>query len=238
MYLAAEMPNRTVVLLTGQSLGTVGASIDLATALQPAMVVLEDVDLVAMDRDYEPTNAILFELLNGMDGLDEDHDVLFVRTTNRADLLEPALAARPGRIDQAVELPLPDADGRRRLLDLYGEGLHIQLDDADALIAQLEGVSPAFIRRAAAARGAHGRRGHRRRAARRTRASGAGARGAPGRRRRAHEHAARRGQTVAGRPNWGKRDASNVVISAILSPSQRRTSSLNARNSLSPGARR
>jgi hypothetical protein len=67
MYLAAAMPGRTVVLLTGQTLGAVGVSIDLATALQPAMVVLEDVDLVAMDRDYEPTNAILFELLNGMD---------------------------------------------------------------------------------------------------------------------------------------------------------------------------
>ena len=146
MYLAAEMTGRTAVLLTGQSLGTVGASIDLATALQPAMVILEDVDLVAMDRSYEPTNAILFELLNGMDGLDEDHDVLFVLTTNRADLLEPALAARPGRIDQAVQLPLPDADGRRRLLELYGEGLQLTLAGDGWLIAELEGVSPAFIR--------------------------------------------------------------------------------------------
>ena len=146
MYLAAAMPDRTVVMLTGQTLGAVGTSIDLATALQPAMVVLEDVDLVAMDREYEPTNAILFELLNGMDGLDEDHDVLFVLTTNRADLLEPALAARPGRIDQAVQLPLPDADGRRRLLRLYGQGLDVTLDDDSPLIAALEGVSPAFIR--------------------------------------------------------------------------------------------
>ena len=146
MYLAAELSDRTVVLLTGQSLGTVGASIDLATALKPAMVVLEDVDLVAMDRSHEPTNAILFELLNGMDGLDEDHDVLFVLTTNRADLLEPALAARPGRIDQAVELPLPNADGRRRLLELYGEGLQLELTGDESLIATLEGVSPAFIR--------------------------------------------------------------------------------------------
>jgi ATPase family associated with various cellular activities (AAA) len=146
MYLAASMPGRTVVLLTGQSLGAVAASIDLATALQPAMVVLEDVDLVAMDRDFdEPTNAILFELLNGMDGLDEDHDVLFVLTTNRADLLEPALASRPGRIDQAVELPLPDAEGRRRLIGLYGEGLDLAAAD-DQLTADLDGVSPAFIR--------------------------------------------------------------------------------------------
>ena len=146
MYLAAAMPGRTVVLLTGQGLDAVGMSIDLATALQPAMVILEDVDLVAMDRDFEPTNAILFELLNGMDGLDEDHDVLFVLTTNRADLLEPALAARPGRVDQAVELPLPDADGRRRLLALYGEGLDLEIAGDDPLIEELDGVSPAFIR--------------------------------------------------------------------------------------------
>jgi ATP-dependent 26S proteasome regulatory subunit len=147
MYLASAMPGRTVVLLTGQTLGAVGVSIDLATALQPAMVILEDVDLVAMDRDFdEPTNAVLFELLNGMDGLDEDHDVLFVLTTNRADLLEPALAARPGRIDQAVELPLPDVEGRRRLLELYGEGLQLTLSGNEPLIAELDGVSPAFIR--------------------------------------------------------------------------------------------
>ena len=63
MYLAAQMHGRTAVMLTGQSLGAVGASIDLATALQPSMVILEDVDLVAMDRSHEPTNAILFELL-------------------------------------------------------------------------------------------------------------------------------------------------------------------------------
>jgi SpoVK/Ycf46/Vps4 family AAA+-type ATPase len=48
---------------------------------------------------------------------------LFVLTTNRPDLLEPALAARPGRVDLAVEIPLPDAECRRRLLDRYLEGL-------------------------------------------------------------------------------------------------------------------
>ncbi|HSD81739.1 MAG TPA: ATP-binding protein [Solirubrobacteraceae bacterium] len=146
MYLAGAMPERTVVLLTGSSLGMVGTSVDLATALQPAIVVLEDADLVAMERSFEPTNAILFELLNAMDGLDEDHDVLFVLTTNRADRLEPALAARPGRVDQAVELPLPDATARRRLLELYGRGLSLRLDDEQAVIAELDGTSPAFIR--------------------------------------------------------------------------------------------
>ncbi len=56
-------------------------------------------------------HPLLFQLLNEMDGLAEDADVVFVLTTNRADLLEPALAARPGRVDQAIELR---AAGRRR----------------------------------------------------------------------------------------------------------------------------
>jgi hypothetical protein len=146
MYLATQMPDRTVVLLTGAGLGTISTSVDLATALAPAIVILEDVDLVAMDRELEPTNSILFELLNAMDGLDADHDVLFVLTTNAPQRIEPALAARPGRIDQAVELPLPDADGRWRLLELYGEGLQLALVGGDELIAELDGASPAFIR--------------------------------------------------------------------------------------------
>ncbi|HEX7992369.1 MAG TPA: AAA family ATPase, partial [Streptosporangiaceae bacterium] len=50
-------------------------------------------------------NPLLFELLNEMDGLAADNDVTFLLTTNRADLLEEALAARPGRVDHAAELP-------------------------------------------------------------------------------------------------------------------------------------
>jgi ATP-dependent 26S proteasome regulatory subunit len=146
MHLASRMPERTVVLLTGNSFGTVSASVDLATALQPAMVVIEDVDLVALERSHMPTNTILFELLNAMDGLDHDHDVLFVLTTNRVELLEPALASRPGRVDQAVELPLPDAAGRRRLVELYGSGLGLTLRDDAPIVDELDGTSPAFIR--------------------------------------------------------------------------------------------
>jgi len=146
MYLATQMPDRTVVLLTGRGLGTITASVELAIALTPAIVILEDVDLVAMERTEEPMNALLFELLNAMDGLDADHDVLFILTTNAPERLEPALAARPGRVDQAVGLALPDADGRRRLLALYGEGVQLSLDGDDALVAELEGTSPAFIR--------------------------------------------------------------------------------------------
>jgi ATP-dependent 26S proteasome regulatory subunit len=105
------------------------------------------VDLVAMERSrYQNTSALLFELLNEMDGLNEDSDIIFLLTTNRADVLEPALAARPGRIDLAVQLPLPDAAARDRLIDLYAEGLTVRFRERDGLVAATEGASPAFLR--------------------------------------------------------------------------------------------
>ena len=92
------------------------------------------------------SNPLLFQLLNEMDGLDEDADVIFVLTTNRVELLEPALAARPGRIDQAVEIRLPDPVCRRRLLDRYLQGMTTELDEVDDVIERTEGVSAAFLK--------------------------------------------------------------------------------------------
>ena len=148
MYLCGQMPGRTTLLLSGPSAGALGQAAAIARSLQPAMVVLEDVDLVATERTMPGagTNPLLFQLLNEMDGLAEDVDVVFVLTTNRVDLLEPALAARPGRIDQAVEIPLPDQDCRRRLLDLYLRGLDHDVDDLDDVVARTEGVTASFIK--------------------------------------------------------------------------------------------
>jgi ATP-dependent 26S proteasome regulatory subunit len=85
-------------------------------------------------------------LLNEMDGLGADLDVTFLLTTNRADLLEPALAQRPGRVDHAALLPLPDAGARRRLLQLYQGNLDLDLDDLDAVIGRTEGVTASFLK--------------------------------------------------------------------------------------------
>ncbi|HSF26552.1 MAG TPA: AAA family ATPase, partial [Actinomycetes bacterium] len=91
-------------------------------------------------------HPLLFQLLNEMDGLAEDADVVFVLTTNRADLLEPALAARPGRVDQAVELGLPDAAARRALLDLYRGQLQVDPTDLDRAAAATDGVTASFLK--------------------------------------------------------------------------------------------
>jgi hypothetical protein len=148
MYLCGQMPGRTTLLLSGPSVGALGQAAAIARSLQPAMVVLEDVDLVATERTMPGlgSNPLLFQLLNEMDGLGEDADVVFVLTTNRVELLEPALAARPGRIDQAVEIRLPNADCRRRLLDLYLRGVDHDDDVLDDLVERTDGVTASFIR--------------------------------------------------------------------------------------------
>jgi hypothetical protein len=121
MYLCNRMAGRTTLLLSGQAAPTLGQAAALARSLEPSMLVLEDVDLIASERTMAGmagATPLLFQLLNEMDGLDDDADVIFVLTTNRLDLLEPALAARPGRVDQAVEIRRPDAtSGDASLID-------------------------------------------------------------------------------------------------------------------------
>jgi len=147
-YLTGRLVGATVIILSGPSLGLVGAFGNLARRLTPSVVVLEDVDLVAQERTFGPggSSPALFELMNEMGGLAEDADVAFVLTTNRPDVLEPALAARPGRIDLAVEIPLPDVSARRRLVALYGAGLGLDPTTADDVVARTEGATASFFR--------------------------------------------------------------------------------------------
>jgi hypothetical protein len=148
MYLASQMQGRTVFLVTASGLNAFGTVARLARALAPSTIVIEDVDLIGAERGEQEigANALLFELLDAMDGLAEDADLLFLLTTNRPEHLEPALAARPGRIDQAIEVPLPDLNCRRRLFELYAKGLTVEATNVEALLSRCEGVSAAFLK--------------------------------------------------------------------------------------------
>ena len=146
-YLLSRSEGMTVVLLSGGALGMIGPACSIARTLQPSMIVVEDVDLIAEQRGMHPgQHPLLFQLLNEMDGLSPDVDVAFVLTTNRPDLLEPALADRPGRVDQAVEIPLPDSGARRRLIELYRGNLDLEGVDLAPAVDRTEGVTASFIK--------------------------------------------------------------------------------------------
>ncbi len=113
------------------------------------MVVIEDVDLIARAREEMRSaceESLLNKLLNEMDGLREDALVLFILTTNRPDQLEAALASRPGRIDQAIEFPLPDESGRRKLVRLYSRGVPVTDETVERIVQKTKKASPAFIK--------------------------------------------------------------------------------------------
>jgi DNA polymerase III delta prime subunit len=148
-YLASQLPDHTTLLITAEQIAFIGEYFRLARFLQPAMMIIEDVDLIARERGHmhgPGEEVLLNKLLNEMDGLREDADILFILTTNRPDQLEPALASRPGRIDQAIEFPLPDDEGRTKLIRLYSRGLEVSEAVLSVIVRRTKGASPALIK--------------------------------------------------------------------------------------------
>jgi hypothetical protein len=147
-YLIGALPGHTTLLITAEQIGMLDEYMALARLLQPSIVVIEDVDLIGRERDGMEVGreSLLNRLLNEMDGLRADADVLFILTTNRPQALEKALAARPGRVDQAVEFPLPDEIGRRKLIRLYAAGATIDDEVVRHTARVTEGVSASFIK--------------------------------------------------------------------------------------------
>jgi len=150
-YLLSQLKDRTAFVLSGQALGAITTACALARIFSPSIVILEDVDLIASDRSFVSlgSNPLLFEVLNQIDGLGDDVDVTFLLTTNRVDVLERALAERPGRVDAAIEIGVPDPDGRARLFRLYGRDAGVANMSSGELAEAVEitaGHTAVFIR--------------------------------------------------------------------------------------------
>jgi ATP-dependent 26S proteasome regulatory subunit len=145
-YLLSQSPGTTVVLLSGGSLQFIHDAAKVARAHQPAIVVLEDCDLIAEDRAFGPfPKPLLFEVLDALDGIDADADVAFLLTTNRVEQLERSLSQRPGRVDLAAEIPLPDEPARRALFRLYAGSLFSDAAVDDAARGS-EGTTASFAK--------------------------------------------------------------------------------------------
>lgn len=148
-YLARALEGHTTLLVSAEQVALLSEYMTLARLLQPSIVVMEDVDLIARDRGAMQSaceEVLLNKLLNEMDGLKEEADILFILTTNRPEALEAALASRPGRVDQAIEFPLPDSSGREKLVTLYAKNASLPLDLVSEIVRRTDGVSAAFIK--------------------------------------------------------------------------------------------
>jgi len=144
-YLIGRLRHSTVIVLSGRALRMLDQAAALARRLTPAVLVIEDVALVAEDRSDHEASPLLFELLNKIDGVDGDANVTFVLTTNRVDVVERAGGpARPGGPRRGG--PRPDAAARERLLRLHARDVPLGDDAVAATVAATEGVTASFVR--------------------------------------------------------------------------------------------
>ena len=147
-YLANTLEEHTTLIVTAEQVGKLSEYMVLARLLQPCVIFIEDADLIARNRESMGVceEVMLNKLLNEMDGLNEDAEILFILTTNRPEMLEEALASRPGRVDQAIEFALPNEQCRDKLVRMYGNGLQLPENVVGEIISRTTGVSAAFIK--------------------------------------------------------------------------------------------
>ena len=80
-----------------------------------------------------------------MDGLEERENVIVLAATNRPDVLDTAIL-RPGRFDRTVVVPMPDAKGRKAILDVHAKNKKFEDGvDLDTLAKKTVGYSGADL---------------------------------------------------------------------------------------------
>ena len=145
-YLEHRMPNTTRIFLTGTALANVTAVFSLARLLQPAVVFIEDADLMFSAREINLYSSSLGELMDQLDGLRANEEISLVMTTNAIERLESALKDRPGRISQCIYLGEPGPELRERFLRRLLDGRDVSDLDFSALVSLSDRTTQAFLK--------------------------------------------------------------------------------------------
>jgi cell division protease FtsH len=113
----------------------------------PCIVFVDEIDAVGRQRgaglggSHDEREQTLNQMLVEMDGFDTDTNVIILASTNRPDILDPALL-RPGRFDRQVTLDAPDVRGREAILKVHVRGKPL---DKNVNLAVLARGTPGFV---------------------------------------------------------------------------------------------
>ncbi len=124
---------------------------NIAREKAPSIVFIDEIDAVGSRRTYDGTtgssevNRTMVQLLAELDGFDTRGDVRIVAATNRIDLLDPALL-RPGRFDRIIEIPSPDAEGRKEILTIHTRNMKLEHVDFEELVKITDGLNGAELK--------------------------------------------------------------------------------------------
>lgn len=115
----------------------------------PTIIFFDEIEAMAASRgatgDSGVGERVMSQLLTELDGIEELKGVIVIGATNRHDLIDPALL-RPGRFDFILELPMPDHEGRKKILEIHTKGKPLDRSvDLQKLAQRLEGWSGADL---------------------------------------------------------------------------------------------
>ncbi len=109
----------------------------------PCVVFFDEIDSIAsirgMSGDVSVTERVVSQILTEMDGIETLYGVVVIAATNRADMIDPALL-RPGRFDRTILVPMPDKDGRKKILEISTKEIPI-----DKEISSNAGKNPDYV---------------------------------------------------------------------------------------------
>jgi proteasome regulatory subunit len=124
---------------------------ELASEHEPAVIFIDEIDAIAAKRTESKTSGdaevqrTMMQLLSEMDGFEDRGEIRIIAATNRFDMLDRAIL-RPGRFDRLIEVPKPDWDGRKRILEIHTQEMNIADDTSLATLANdTEGFSGAEL---------------------------------------------------------------------------------------------
>ncbi|MBM2852479.1 MAG: ATPase [Candidatus Nitrosotenuis sp.] len=115
-----------------------------ARQASPCVIFFDEVDSIAPIRgaggETAVTERVVSQLLTELDGMENMHGVIVLAATNRADMIDPALL-RPGRFDKIIQIPLPDKDSRRQILEINSKEVPAVRDKNDLDYVNLDKIA-------------------------------------------------------------------------------------------------
>lgn len=136
----------TTFIVTGRELYSIKSVAQVAKALSPSLVVLEDVDLAFSNREQNGGSALMGEFMDELDGFKDDENVIFLLTTNAIDRVESAIKDRPGRINQCIHFDYPNFDLRMHYLRHFTSDYDASALDLEKAAKMTGRVSQVFLK--------------------------------------------------------------------------------------------
>jgi len=122
-----------VEMFVGVGANRVRDTFEQAKQTAPSIVFIDEIDAVGRHRGaglgggHDEREQTLNQILVEMDGFDSHNSVIVMASTNRPDILDPALL-RPGRFDRRIILDIPSLNDREEILKIHAEGKPIAKD--------------------------------------------------------------------------------------------------------------